>query len=109
MSVFGPYPAVVLTVHDGDTMRVDLDLGFGIHATDFACRVYGINAPELATDAGKVALAYALTLVKPGDKVTVLSHSWDKYGGRFDGQVTLADGTDFAAHMLSSGNAVVMK
>lgn len=105
MTTFGPYPAVVVDVHDGDTMTLMLDLGFNI-AFRSACRVYGINAPELATPEGKTALAFALTLVKQGDKVTVVSHGWDKYGGRFDGTVSLADGRDFGKVMVESGNAV---
>lgn len=111
---FGPYPARVVDLHDGDTVRLDVDLGFGFMATakDFdgkttlSCRVYGINAPELSTVAGKAALAYAMTVLHPGDRVTVLSHGWDKYGGRFDGTITLADGTDFAGLMLAAGQAV---
>ena len=105
MTVYGPYPAVVVSIHDGDTMTLDLDLGFNLTFRS-NCRVYGINAPELATQAGKDALTYAETLVKPGDKVTTLSHGWDKYGGRFDGSVTLPDGTDFGTLMLDSGHAV---
>lgn len=112
---FGPYPARIVAIHDGDTMTLDIDLGFDhiISGQDFAgktrlaCRVYGINAPELSTDTGKAALAFAETLVKPGMLVTVLSHGWDKYGGRFDGTITLPDGSDFAKAMLDSGNAVV--
>jgi endonuclease YncB( thermonuclease family) len=113
---FGPYPGKVIAVHDGDTMTLDIDLGFDhlIAGQDWdgktrlSCRVFGINAPELSTQAGKDALAYALTLVHPGDRVRVVSHCWDKYGGRFDGTVTLADGTDFATLMLDSGHAVAM-
>lgn len=112
--MFGPYPARVVNVHDGDTISFDIDLGFGFNLTardwagkpQLSCRVYGINAPELATTAGKAALAFAQTLLKPGDLCTVTSHGWDKYGGRFDGTVKLPDGRDFAGLMLSSGNAV---
>jgi endonuclease YncB( thermonuclease family) len=115
-ATFGPYPARCAAVHDGDTMTLDIDLGFdhlisGLDLdgkTRLSCRVYGINAPELATDAGKAALAYALTLIQPGARCTVLSHGWDKYGGRFDGTITLADGRDFAATMLAAGQAVPM-
>lgn len=71
-----------------------------------SCRVYGINAPELRTDAGKASLAYAQTILHPGDLCTVLSHGWDKYGGRFDGSITLPDGRDYAQVMLDSGQAV---
>lgn len=114
MSTFGPYPARCDAVHDGDTVLLSIDLGFDhlISSQDFdgrtrlSCRVYGINAPELSTDAGKASLAYALTLIKPGDRCAVLSHGWDKYGGRFNGSIILADGRDFATVMLAAGQAV---
>jgi endonuclease YncB( thermonuclease family) len=60
---FGPYPGTVVSVHDGDTCTIALDLGFGLTFTGATCRVYGINAPELVTQAGKDALAYAQTLL----------------------------------------------
>jgi endonuclease YncB( thermonuclease family) len=106
VTVFGPYPAEVLDVHDGDTMTLALDLGFDITFRS-RCRVFGINAPELSTDAGKEALAYAYTLVQPGDLVTVTSHGWDKYGGRFDGEITLLDGRNFGVEMVRAGHAAV--
>jgi endonuclease YncB( thermonuclease family) len=96
-----------VSVHDGDTCTIALDLGFGLTFTGATCRVYGINAPELITQAGKDALAYAETLLHPGDLVRVVSHGWDKFGGRFDGSITLADYRDFASAMLRAGHAVV--
>lgn len=41
------YRANVVDVHDGDTITVDVDLGFYIwlHKQEF--RLYGINAPEI--------------------------------------------------------------
>lgn len=103
--IYGPYPAVVADVHDGDTMKLDIDMGFGL-TMHLSCRIFGINAPELSTGAGQRALAYTLTIVHVGDVVHVTSHGWDKYAGRFDGSVTLPDGSDFAQRMLDSGNAV---
>ena len=116
MGTFGPYPGVVRDWHDGDTCHVDVDVGFALtvasHDLDgkptLSCRIFGINAPELATVPGKVALGFALQLCPPGTHVVVVSHGWDKYGGRFDGTLTLPDGTDFAAQMLAAGQAVVM-
>jgi endonuclease YncB( thermonuclease family) len=105
VTVFGPYRGVVDRVQDGDTIYIKLDLGFDL--TVYArVRVYGINAPELSTDAGKVAKAYAITICPTGASVSVLSHGWDAYGGRIDGAITLPDGTDFATRMVDSGNAV---
>lgn len=104
---FGPYPGVVVSVHDGDTLTIALDFGFGVTFTGASCRVYGINAPELDTAAGKAALVFAQSLLRPGDPVSVLSHGWDKYGGRYDGEVRLASGDDLATAMLNAGHAVV--
>jgi endonuclease YncB( thermonuclease family) len=111
---YGPYPARVVDVHDGDTVGLDVDLGFGhvLTALDIrgrrwlSCRVFGINAPELSTDAGVKARDYAQTLLPIGLIVTVVSHGWDKYGGRFDGDIWLPDGTDFGQAMIDAGMAV---
>ena len=111
------YFGIVRDWHDGDTAHIDLDLGFGVILAAYdlkghpvlSCRIYGINAPELATDAGKAALTYAEQLCPAGTFVTALSHSWDKYGGRFDGTLTLPDGRDFATEMLTAGQAVPFK
>lgn len=105
MTTFGPYPGKVLDVHDGDTLRIDLDLGFGVHQVELSARLFGINAPELATQAGKEALAFLLTLVAPGDRVTVRSHGFDKYGGRYDAEVATRQGVDLSKAMLDSGHA----
>lgn len=113
--IYGPYQAKCVAVHDGDTIYFDIDTGFAhfVMSHDFsgkplmACRVYGINAPELSTLEGQAALAFAQSILKPGDICQVTSVKWDKYGGRFDGIITLPNGQNFATEMLSSGNAVV--
>lgn len=117
MTIFGPVPARVNEVHDGDTVYLDIDLGFDhiISAKDFdghprlACRVLGINAPELRTPEGDAARDFAKTLLPVGTRVMVTSHGWDKFGGRFDGEITLPNGTDFADLMLGSSHAVPYK
>jgi endonuclease YncB( thermonuclease family) len=91
-----------------------VDTGFGNIEASYdldghprlSCRVWGINAPELSTAEGKAALAYALELCPPGTRVTVVSHGWDKFGGRWDGSITLPDGSDFGQRMLAAGQAV---
>jgi endonuclease YncB( thermonuclease family) len=114
MSTFGPYPAVVTDWHDGDTCHLNADLGFGFfiygHDLDghpvLSCRIVGINAPELGTAAGKVSQAGAAGLCPPGTHVHVVSSGWDKFGGRFDGTITLPDGSDFGQAMIAGGFAV---
>jgi endonuclease YncB( thermonuclease family) len=124
---FGPFDATINRIHDGDTLFVDVhlfkqvrrgsheidaDLGFNVHMrhdgvwlVDQSIRLFGCNAAELATPEGKAALAFLETIVKPGDQVTLVSHGWDKYGGRVDGTLTLADGRDLAAVMIAANQA----
>jgi micrococcal nuclease len=41
------YKAHVVSVYDGDTLTVDIDLGFDIHFKDMKIRMYGIDTPEI--------------------------------------------------------------
>jgi micrococcal nuclease len=98
------YPAIVIRLVDADTVRMQLDLGLHIWRTD-NCRVAGINAPELSTDAGQQAAIAAGALLQPGAKVTFTSKSLDKYG-RPLGDIRLEDQQDFATVMVAAGHAV---
>jgi micrococcal nuclease len=83
------YKASVLEVTDGDTIRLDVDLGFSLRQK-ISLRLYGINTPELHgvadTAPGKAAKEYLVGLlsVKPGvwKPVTIktLKDGKDKYG-----------------------------
>jgi endonuclease YncB( thermonuclease family) len=123
---FGPYDAIVVSEHDGDTLDLDvhlekrryrvsgpIDLGFniqlrkdGVWLAKQAVRTFGDNAAELSTPSGKAALAYLQQLLPLGTHVTLLSEGWDKYGSRVDGTVTLPDGRDLVATMIAAGYAV---
>lgn len=113
--VYGPFTARFVDAYDADTLRFDIDLGFDmiIQAYGWAgephlsARIFGINAPEKNTKAGKEAITFAATLIKPGDICKLLSHGWDKYGGRFDATVTLPNGDDYAKTLVEAGHAVV--
>ena len=56
------YAAKLLEVIDGDTVDLFIDLGFGVHVKE-RCRLYGIDAPEMPTEAGKAAKAYLESLL----------------------------------------------
>lgn len=121
------YNATVLDVHDGDTVKVgvplipsrgtkDQDLGFHIYVESgwimlhLAVRLIGINAPELATDAGKAARTFLLTQIQPGSPVQLRSKGPspirpDKYGGRWDG-VLMAQGVNLNDLMVTAGHAM---
>lgn len=98
-------PATVLRVVDGDTIHLDLDLGWDVRITKNA-RILGIDAPEISTPEGVAAKAYAATLLNVGDTVVFTSHRLDKYG-RPLGEIKYDNG-DFATAMLSAGHAKVL-
>lgn len=97
-------PATVTAVHDGDTVTVEADLGWHIALTT-PVRLAGVDAPELATDAGKAARDFVATLLPIGAKVTLVSHSLDKYG-RVLGTLALPDGRDLTTVLIDSGHGV---
>ena len=41
------YMATVVSVYDGDTIRVDIDLGFGIQMKNQSIRFLGVDTPEV--------------------------------------------------------------
>lgn len=102
MSIFGPYPATIIGVHDGDTIKLIVDLGFSVWYTT-NCRLFGCNAAELSTEAGKAARDNLATLLPGGTVVTVLSHGLDKFAGRFDGSITLPDGRNLTSILVAEG------
>lgn len=116
--------AIVTNVHDGDTVTLDVDLakkitgkdktfGFHVYAEQGrlrfhnATRLYGINAPELATPQG-VTAAQALQARLPVGSPVLLT-TWlnqnDKYG-RVLGRVE-QNGVDVNQWMVDGGYAVV--
>lgn len=96
-------------IHDGDTImgRITADAGLGMEISleDWAVRFYGINAPELSTDAGKTSLAYLEALLADQAMVYVDSYGWDKYGRRIDGVPITVAGVDLCQAMLAAGMA----
>lgn len=76
------YKAVILKVIDGDTVDIEVDLGFDIRTVQ-RVRMFGLNAPEKNTDPGKQALAWMRERLLLGSEVTVRSEKpggGDKYG-----------------------------
>jgi endonuclease YncB( thermonuclease family) len=63
----------VAEVLDGDTVKVDLDLGWLIQLRAEPIRLLGINAPEKNTDLGKAAKVALERLLPVGARVEVQS------------------------------------
>ena len=103
---YGPYPGRCVRIVDGDTLDIDVDLGFAITLRQ-RVRLVGSNAPEARTAAGKRATAAAVGMCPPGTPVQLLSYGWDKYGGRCDGVVRLPSGSSLADELIRGGYAVV--
>lgn len=95
------YSAKVTAVHDGDTFTADIDLGFQVHALT-AVRLLGCNAIELDDPGGKEARDNLASLLID-QKVLLRTVKPDKFGGRYDAQVTLPDGRDLVTLLLADG------
>lgn len=94
------YPALVMGVIDGDTLRVDLDMGLHVHM-HIDLRLDGCNAAEHGTPAGDAATANLRALLTVGAAVTVTTTHLDKYG-RALGRVLLADGNDLTTVLIAA-------
>ena len=75
------YMGNVVSVHDADTITVDVDLGFDVHFT-IPLRLYGINAPELSTEEGKAARDWMQAQLPTGYPVKIQTYKdrKEKYG-----------------------------
>jgi micrococcal nuclease len=102
------YSGTVIKVVDGDTIDVDIDLGFYTHKIQ-RVRLARINAPEMKTPGGPPAKNYLIDLIagRPVKIQTAKEVSYDKYG-RYIAEVWLGD-ANVSQKMLDSGNAVIYK
>ena len=79
------YQAKLIEVIDGDTVDLLVDLGFGIHVKE-RFRLYGLDAPEMPSEAGKIAKAYLDSIVTINLYVATIKmikrpqEKTDKYG-----------------------------
>jgi micrococcal nuclease len=68
------YRATVVRVIDGDTLVVHIDQGFHDWKHDQHLRLFGVDAPKLATAAGRAAADYVRRLLPAGAQVVVRPH-----------------------------------
>ncbi len=108
------YPARVVRVVDGDTIRLNIDMGMDSWKHNIPCRLAGINCPEMDTVEGRAARQFVVDLVesqvRQGEvqQVTFTSTGLDKWR-RPLGVVRLADGRILNDLLLTAGHAVPMK
>jgi len=81
------YQAKLIDVIDGDTVDLLIDLGLSTFVKE-RCRLYGIDAPEMPSEAGKIAKAYLESLLGATNELYVATRKMirkpkektDKYG-----------------------------
>ena len=110
------YKCTVNKIVDGDTVDVDIDLGFGIVLTDERVRIMGIDTPESRTR-NKIEKLFGLAAKKRLkellSKHCVLKTEINKDGedmkgkfGRVLGDFVAADGRLVTDIMIEEGHAV---
>ena len=99
------YKCTVVNVVDGDTVDVDIDLGFGVWMRKQRIRMYGIDAPESRTS-NKNEKMYGIAAKKfligmLDDKELILKTHKDAKGkyGRILGEIWRT--TDFEAQSIN--------
>ena len=101
------YRAYVRRVYDGDTITVDIDLGFGIIVKEQKIRLLGINAPEGRGKQKSAGIKSRDALrERIANKWIKLKTKKDKKGkyGRWIGEIWLED-TNINQWLLSEGLA----
>ena len=107
------YKCTIQRIVDGDTVDVNIDLGFGIWLYKERVRIAGIDTPEKRTRDkvekifGLAATAKAHTLIPEGSDCIIRTRR-DKAGkyGRTMGDFVLEDGTLYTEVMVETHHAV---
>ena len=104
------YEATVRRWVDGDTVDVDIDLGFGLIFHNQRLRLYGIDAYESRTrdldekEKGLAATAFVNEMAPVGSKITIVTYKEGKYG-RILAEVFLDDYTNLNRLLTEKGHA----
>lgn len=99
------YEGRIVRVIDGDTVMVDISLGFNLWRHQEILRLAGINAPEVNTSAGRAAAVFLRKLLPEGATVTVVTKKdkKEKYG-RYLASISI-NGENVSSTLLSEGHA----
>ena len=107
------YKCKILRVVDGDTVDVDIDLGFGVWMHKERIRLYGIDTPESRTRDleekryGNMAKELVKSYMPVGSMQTLITEK-DKSGkyGRILGKFRLEDGSILNDFMIEKHYAI---
>ena len=99
------YRATVLRWIDGDTVELDVDLGFTVRLRE-RFRLLGIDTPERGREGYAEACSYVAEAAPAGSSVTIESTKTEKFG-RWLAIVWTADLMSVNAQLLATGLARV--
>lgn len=105
------YQCVIKRVVDGDTIDVDISLGFGTWRCGERIRLYGVDTPECRTrdaeekKAGLAAKNYVKRRLQQGRTYILTTKEKGKFG-RYLGVIKLEDGTSINAELVKENLAV---
>lgn len=99
------YKAMVIKIIDGDTLHLNIDLGFNVNYTNQIVRLARINCPELSTDIGKqVKDIVSKLLLNKQVIIKTIKDNKDKYG-RYLAEVYL-DNLNINDYLLDNNYAL---
>ena len=108
------YNAIITKIVDGDTVDVDIDLGFEVWLKNQRIRLYGIDTPESRTSDktkkvfGKLAAAKVNEFCPVGSKIVLATKTDDSRGkyGRILGSLITKDGVNVNEYLVENSYAV---
>jgi len=106
------YKAALVSVYDADTIRCDIDLGFGIWMSNQKIRLYGIDAWEVRgpeRELGLVAKQATLDQFEKRGVEFILKTIRDTKGkyGRWLGIIMWEDGLNLNDWLVAEGHAKI--
>jgi len=105
------YNCKIVRVIDGDSIVVDIDLGFGLWIHGESIRLFGVDCPECRSRdpkekaAGLAAKTFVKGLLHDGGTYTLTTKEKGKFG-RYLGVIMLSDKTSVNAALVSEHLAV---
>jgi len=105
------YNCKIVRVIDGDSILVDIDLGFGTWRCGESIRLFGVDCPECRSRdpkekaAGLAAKEFVKGLLHDGGTYTLTTKEKGKFG-RYLGVILLSDKTSVNAALVSEHLAV---
>ena len=105
------YRCKIVRVIDGDSILVDIDLGFGLWIHGESIRLFGVDCPECRSRdpkekaAGLAAKDFVKGLLHDGGTYTLTTKEKGKFG-RYLGVIKLEDGTSINGELVKENLAV---